>query len=105
MQVASCTLTISYWLAYARASRSGAEYVNGHPSRLTQARLKELLDYDPVTGIFVWKSDRPRVKRGDVAGGPDAWGYVKIGVDGLLFPAHRLAWLWVYGEFPAQRLK
>jgi hypothetical protein len=77
----------------------------GAGTKLTQERLKELLDYDPVTGVFVWKSDRPRVRRGDAAGGPDAWGYIKIGVDGDLLPAHRLAWLWVYGELPTQRLK
>lgn len=69
-------------------------------SSLTQARLQELLDYDPGTGIFRWKVDRYRVKAGDVAGSIDASGYMKIVIDQTQYYAHRLAWLYVYGQFP-----
>lgn len=72
---------------------------------LTQARLQELLDYDPVTGVFRWKRDGRRVKSGDEAGALDAWGYVRIGVDRVLYPAHRLAWLWVNGSIPSTPVK
>ena len=67
---------------------------------LTQARLKELLSYDPDTGVFVWiKKTNNRILIGSVAGSPDE-GYWYIRIDGKNHRAHRLAWLYVYGEFP-----
>lgn len=69
---------------------------------LTQERLKELLSYDPLTGVFLWKvSLRGRfAKAGSVAGGPDKDGYFIICVDQKLYRAHRLAWFWMTGEWP-----
>jgi hypothetical protein len=67
---------------------------------LTQARLKELLHYDPETGCFVWRVARSaRAKAGTVAG--SLWrGYVNISVDAKIYTAHRLAWLYVTGAWP-----
>lgn len=72
---------------------------------LTQERLKELLDYDPDTGIFVWKT-RPsqNVKAGDIAGCKHSFGYVIICIRGTLYLAHRLAWLYVYGKWPENKI-
>lgn len=71
---------------------------------LTQARLKELLNYDPQTGVFVWvSSNLSGTKKGDTAGAVDH-GYRTIQVDGKLIKAHRLAWLYVYGVFPKGKL-
>lgn len=69
---------------------------------LTQGKLKELLNYDPDTGIFTWKVRKAhRVKIGDIAGvvNKDS-GYRQIRIDERLYLAHRLAWLYVHGEFP-----
>ncbi len=68
--------------------------------RLTQERLKDLLNYDPDTGIFAWKVGRRGVKRGSIAGTPNAYGYIRICIDGKNFYASRLAFLWVEGYFP-----
>lgn len=68
---------------------------------LTQARLKELLDYDQKSGLFTWKV-KPcrRIVKGSIAGCLRNDGYVVIGFDGQSYLAHRLAWCWVTGEIP-----
>lgn len=68
---------------------------------LTQARLQELLTYDPQTGLFHWKvANGPRVKAGAVAGTRNHQGYRRIQLDGLIYAAHRLAFLYMEGAFP-----
>lgn len=72
---------------------------------LTQERLKELLDYDPGTGVFSWIVDRGgTAKAGSVAGRLNGNTYLQIMVDGKRYCAHRLAWLYVHGEFPPDQL-
>ena len=68
---------------------------------LTAERLRELFAYDSSTGLFTRKvSTTNRVKVGDVAGSPNQKGYINIMVDGRLYPAHRLAWLYEHGIWP-----
>lgn len=63
--------------------------------------LKELLHYESETGVFYWLvSNSNRIKVGDVAGCVNPYGYVVIRIDGHLYRAHRLAWLYVYGNYP-----
>lgn len=69
--------------------------------------LKELLHYEPSTGLFYWKrlpaKTRNR-KPGDVAGYTDPQGYIKIKIAGRLYMAHRLAWLYVHAEWPTSSI-
>lgn len=68
---------------------------------LTQERLKQLLDYYPETGLFTWKiANSKRTHAGDIAGSPSKKGYILIGIDGRVYRAHRLAWLYVNGCWP-----
>lgn len=68
---------------------------------LTAARLREVLHYEPATGIFTWA--RPtgrRTKPGDIAGSAEGRGYWAIRIETERYKAHRLAWLYQYGEWP-----
>jgi hypothetical protein len=77
----------------------------GVTSMITCAELKELLDYDPSTGVFRWKiSPSNNIPVGMIAGSNRSYGYVKISVKSKKYWAHRLAWLWVYGSFPVKHL-
>lgn len=70
---------------------------------LSQERLQEVLHYSMQTGVFTWKIV-PRQKPyllGKEAGCLSPAGYKMIRVDGELYRAHRLAWLYVYGRWPA----
>jgi hypothetical protein len=68
---------------------------------LTQEFLKKLFYYDPKTGFFtrlIEQGKRGRV--GDIAGSPNNFGHIQIKINRVLYKAHRLAWLYVYGKWP-----
>lgn len=71
---------------------------------LTAARLRTLVEYFPDTGIFRWRASRQRVLVGGVAGSIDSKGYLRIGVEGKVYAAHRLAWLYVHGVWPSDQI-
>lgn len=64
-------------------------------------KLKELLTYDPITGIFTWNKVEGKSPQwngrfaGKIAGSLNNKGYVKIGIDKKYYSAHRLAFLFM----------
>ena len=89
--------------------------------RLTAEIVRELLDYDPATGEFRWKTrhvswfhdSRLRTQEascrawntlyaGRQAGSRQKRGYVTIRVLGDGYYAHSVAWLYVMGAWPTQ---
>lgn len=71
---------------------------------LTHARLLELCYYNPRTGVFTSRTKRYRWPAGRVMGTVHHSGYRFILVDGVVYAAHRLAWFYVKGEWPAHDL-
>lgn len=69
-------------------------------STLTQDRLKDLLSYDPNSGIFTWAANRQRVRVGRTAGCIHSGGYWCICVGQKSYYSHRLAFLWMTGSLP-----
>jgi len=68
--------------------------------KLTQKELKELLHYDPKTGVFTWIVKRNGVKKSKIAGSESKYGYLRIRVNGKKYCANRLAWLYMEGYIP-----
>lgn len=78
---------------------------------LTHARLREVLHYDPKTGVWTWKvNSGSRGKAGARAGcvsvvnygGADLYRYRLMSVDGQTYRSARLAWFYMKGEWPPQ---
>lgn len=75
-------------------------------------RLRELLDYNPETGAFVWKvlssgrrfELRNKKYAGRIAGCRHVSGYIEIRIDGVTYKAHRLAWLYMTGGWPRNEI-
>lgn len=66
---------------------------------ISAEELRRALSYDPVTGVFRWIK---KVTVGSIAGSTNARGYRLVHVNGVHYLAHRLAWLYVKGEWPAE---
>ena len=65
----------------------------------TQEELKERFDY--ADGKLVYKySPSFSVKRGTVAGAKTAEGYINITMNRVSYCAHRLVYIWHYGDIP-----
>ena len=81
----------------------------------TLDQVKTALNYDPLTGVFLWKERPSLPKEWNTrwAGKPAGYnsprpngGFTQtcIRLDGVLYLAHRVAWLYVYGVWPNQIL-
>lgn len=69
--------------------------------KLTAETARKLLSYDVTTGILTWKIDRKGGARaGQIAGHKTKEGYINVCVERVLYAAHQVIWLIVYGEWP-----
>lgn len=69
---------------------------------LTQERLRDLLEYNPESGVFTWKVKRrgPNIVGGRAGCENGPRGYCSIKVGGVIYLQHRLVWFYMTGEWP-----
>jgi len=68
---------------------------------ITAEELRTIVRYEPGTGDFLWLQGYGRRKAGELA---PKRPYVRFKFNGKMYLAHRLAWLYVYGEWPKEFL-
>lgn len=91
-------------------------------TNITAELVRQLLDYDPETGLLTWRRrpahlfDGGRYPAeqvaaawntkyaGTVAGRVGFYGYIGVGIFYKRYPAHHLAWLHTYGAWPSDKL-
>lgn len=71
---------------------------------LTHAHLREILHYSVINGQFYHIKKRQKIRLGQTAGNLHPNGYRYIRINGESYLAHRLAWFWVTGEWPANEI-
>jgi len=70
-------------------------------ANVTQDRLKELVHYDPASGVFTRIKDAgPNAKAGTVLGKSKPKGRSRVCIDGKFYLLHRLAFLYMTGAMP-----
>lgn len=78
--------------------------------RPTAERIRKVLSYDPLTGVFLWKFRIDAARNwntknaGKVAGSCHNGGYLHISIDGVKYLAHVLAWVYVHGQWPSSNV-
>lgn len=71
---------------------------------LTQARVKELFDYNPLVGDLVRKIGVANHRAGEVAGKAMPKGYIQVRIDTISYLGHRVIFLWMTGEWPKHEI-
>jgi hypothetical protein len=71
---------------------------------LTAERMRAVTHYNPHTGAFTWRVPRRKCAVGADAGSTTPGSYARVKIDYKLYLAHRLAWLYMTGEWPAHHV-
>lgn len=69
---------------------------------LTHEKLKELLNYCPISGVFTRRIGTLETPAGAIADRPQSKGYMRLCVLGSQYLSHRVAWFYVHGVWPSE---
>lgn len=69
---------------------------------ITVEQLKEILHYDPISGLFTWLVDKTGKARVGTTAGTKSHRYIRISIGNRGYPASHLAWLYMTGEWSTQ---
>lgn len=72
---------------------------------ITQDELKELYSYCPDTGNFTRLKNRNKHLAGEIGGCLQNKGFIALKIGKKSYVAHRLAWLYMTGNFPTTKIK
>lgn len=89
------------WMQHRKQMRRTS---TGKESRVTVDRLRELLAYEPDTGVLRWRVGYGKAFAGSPAGARTWAGYMAVGIDGEKFRVHRVAWALVRGAWPEKTI-
>lgn len=70
------------------------------PPSFTREWLRSVIHYDPLVGLFMWRRRSGRAFVGNFSTKRDSYGYIQVMIEKRLYSAHRLAWFYVFGEWP-----
>jgi len=69
-----------------------------------ESQLAQVLRYEPETGLLFWTDKAHKSVKSKQAGTPNNLGYIIILFRGKPYKAHRLAWLFTYGNWPEKMI-
>lgn len=93
--------TLPYLMSLQMKRLARRDSTDRNIDELSLERLREVLDYNPETGVLSWRFRlSPNCKLGEPAGQIGVHGYRKIRLDGKYYPSSHLAWFHFYGTAP-----
>jgi hypothetical protein len=71
---------------------------------ISHKELRQVLAYDPETGLLTWAIQKSGVRFGRMAGSIRLDGYSAVRVNKTRYLAHRLIWFWMTGRWPENEI-
>ena len=71
---------------------------------LTAETLRQILHYNPDTGVFTWIRKPRYAGSGEQAGSYSTKGYRRVKIGVTSYRAHRLAWFYMTGQWPVDQI-
>jgi hypothetical protein len=72
---------------------------------LTQELVKRIFEYDPLTGVVVWrKATSSKNLIGNVAGAKTKAGYLRVRIYGKDVFLHHVIWVYMTGKIPEREI-